>query len=88
LQRAQQKLRSLKREYLTELSQQASSREIELIGTRKQYPKDSVEYGEWKREYRMYAKISKQIRNILNSTNELPFSHPRYWAAFTCQGLR
>jgi len=88
LQRAQQKLRSLKQEYLTELSQQAKAREIELIGTRKQYPKDSVEYAEWEREYRMYAKISEQIRNILNSTKELPFSHPRYWAAFTCQGLR
>lgn len=35
-----------------------------------------------------YYKITKQIQAIKKSPDEYPFSQPRFWAAFTCQGLR
>jgi CHAT domain-containing protein len=39
------------------------------------------------REYRMYAGVTLQIDTAKKSPDERPFSHPCYWAAFTCQGL-
>jgi CHAT domain-containing protein len=35
-----------------------------------------------------YYRITKQIQAIKKSPDEYPFSQPRFWAAFTCQGLR
>jgi CHAT domain-containing protein len=94
LQKAQIKLRELKKEELLkredvqQLDKQAEVRQKEAIRQRKQYLSDSGEYLQWEREYKKYAKVTRQINEIKNSQDECPFSHPCYWAAFTCQGLR
>jgi len=53
----------------------------------------SPDYRQWDEEYKKYDKIGKQIylsrKNLDKSCQELkPFSHPFYWAAFTCTGVR
>jgi CHAT domain-containing protein len=91
---AQIKLRELKKEELLnredikELFRQAEAGEKEAIGQRKQYLPGSTERLKWDREYSKYAKVTKQIRSVKDSQAEEPFSHPSYWAAFTCSGLR
>jgi CHAT domain-containing protein len=88
LQKAQIKLRQLKKEELAELSMQVTAKEKELIRQRKNYPDGSAERVEWERDYNKYAKVATLINIIKNSPEEFPFSHPKFWAAFTCQGLR
>ncbi len=94
LQQAQIKLRELKkdellnREDIQELYRQAVVGRKEARRKRNQYQPDSVDYLEWDREYRKYARGTIEIDKIKTSPDEKPFSHPFYWAAFTCQGLR
>jgi len=91
---AQIQLRCLKKEELLnkenikELSKQAEAGRKEARSNRSQYQPGSVEYLKWEREYRKYAGVTLQIHAIKNSQDEEPFSHPYYWAAFTCSGLR
>jgi CHAT domain-containing protein len=77
----------LNREDIKELFRQAEAGEKEAIGQRKQYLPGSTERLKWEREYSKYAKVTKQIRSVKDSQAEEPFSHPSYWAAFTCSGF-
>lgn len=57
------------------------------------YQKNSVEYLEWQQEEEKLATVATRIYNALERLDILcvqnfPFSHPFYWAAFTCSGLR
>lgn len=88
LHKAQIQLRELTKLDLNKMFQELEAREKELIGIRKKYPLDSIEYEQWKRKYNLYAKLNRRIKEIENSTQQFPFSYPRYWAAFICQGLR
>jgi len=94
LQQAQIKLRSLKKEELLgrgdiqELYRQAVAGRKEARSKRSQYQADSAEYLKWDREYRKYARVTIEIEKLKTSPNSEPFSEPRYWAAFTYQGLR
>jgi CHAT domain-containing protein len=88
LQQAQIKLREFTKVDLNKIFQEVETREKELIGNRKKYPLDSIEYQQWKCEYNMYAKLNRRIKEIENSTQQFPFSDPCYWAAFICHGLR
>jgi CHAT domain-containing protein len=88
LQQAQIKLRQLKKEELAELSMQVTAKEKELIRERKNYPDGSAGRVEWERDYKKYAGVARRINTIKNSPEEFPFSHPKFWAAFTCQGLK
>ncbi|WP_348235326.1 CHAT domain-containing tetratricopeptide repeat protein [Trichocoleus sp. DQ-A3] len=94
LRQAQIKLREsrkeelLKREDIKELSTQAEAGRKEARSKRSQYQPGSADFLKWEREYRKYAGVTNQIQGVKNSQDECPFSHLRYWAAFTCQGLR
>ncbi|MBD2204298.1 CHAT domain-containing protein [Calothrix sp. FACHB-1219] len=88
LRQAQLQLRQMKKEHLTEISQQVEVRRKEVRSKRKQYFPDSPEYLECDREYRKYAGVALEINRVKNSPQEFPFSHPCYWSAFICQGLR
>jgi CHAT domain-containing protein len=88
LQQAQFKLRNLKKHELKGIFSEAETREKELIRVRKKYITGSVEYSQWESEYQIYARINRLIQKVQNSNEEFPFSHPVYWAAFICQGLR
>jgi CHAT domain-containing protein len=60
---------------------------------RKACSSGSSDYQQWDKEYKKYAKIGNQIYNIRKYLEEScqkvkPFSHPFYWAAFTCTGIR
>ena len=88
LQQAQIKLREFPKLDLDKIFHEAEAREKQLIGNRKKYPLGSIEYEQWKREYNMYTKLNRRIKEIENSTQEFPFSDPHYWAAFICHGLR
>ena len=88
LQQAQIQLRELTKVDLNQIFQEVEAREKELIKSRKKYSPGSPEHEQWKREYNLYAKLNRRIKEIENSTQQFPFSHPRYWAAFICQGLR
>ncbi|MEG4250432.1 CHAT domain-containing tetratricopeptide repeat protein [Microcoleus sp. Pol10D4] len=60
---------------------------------RKACSSGSSDYQQWDEEYKKYDKIGKQIylsrNNLEKYCQELkPFSHPFYWAAFTCTGIR
>jgi CHAT domain-containing protein len=53
----------------------------------------SSDYQQWDEEYQKYARIGTQIYRYLKKLDEYcqelkPFSHPFYWAAFTCTGIR
>lgn len=48
----------------------------------------SINHEQWKREYNIYTQLNGRIKEIENSTQQFPFSDPRYWAAFICHGLR
>jgi CHAT domain-containing protein len=91
---AQIKLRELNREELLnrediqELSRQAEAGRKQARNKRSQYESGSANYLNWDREYRKYASVTNQIHSVKNSQDKEPFSHPRYWAAFTCSGLR
>ncbi|WP_341524929.1 CHAT domain-containing protein [Nostoc sp. UHCC 0302] len=88
LQQAQIQLRQVKKEDLTEISQQAELGRKEARNKRQQYLPGSTEYLECDREYRKYAGVTLEISKVKNSPEKFPFSHSRYWAAFICQGLR
>ncbi|QIR38826.1 CHAT domain-containing protein [Tolypothrix sp. PCC 7910] len=88
LRKAQISLRNLRKEDVKKISPEAEARERELIKSRKQYSPGTVEYREWEREYKMYARFNRLIQSLESSTEEFPFLHPRYWSAFICQGLR
>ncbi|WP_256874294.1 CHAT domain-containing protein [Nostoc sp. C057] len=88
LQQAQIKLQKFTKADLNKIFQEVEAKEKELIGNRKKYPSGSIEHEQWKREYNMYAKFNRRIQEIENSTQQLPFSDSRYWAAFICHGLR
>ncbi|MEH2330399.1 CHAT domain-containing protein [Nostoc sp.] len=88
LHKAQIQLREFTKLDLNKIFQEVEAREKELIGNRKKYPSGSIEYEQWKLEYNMYTKLNRRIKEIENSTQEFPFSHPHYWAAFICHGLR
>lgn len=60
---------------------------------RETYSVDSPLYQQWDEEYKKHDKIGTQIylslKNLDKSCQESkPFSHPFYWAAFTCTGVR
>jgi CHAT domain-containing protein len=78
----------LNREDIKELSRQAEAGRKQARNKRSQYESGSANYLNWDREYRKYASVTNQIHSVKNSQDEEPFSHPRYWAAFTCSGLR
>lgn len=57
------------------------------------YQKNSAEYLEWQQEEEKRATVATRIYNALERleilcVQDFPFSHPFYWAAFTCSGLR
>jgi CHAT domain-containing protein/tetratricopeptide (TPR) repeat protein len=78
----------LNREDIKELSRQAEAGRKEARNKRSQYELGSADYLKWDCEYRKYASVTNQIHSVKNSQDQEPFSHPRYWAAFTCSGLR
>ncbi|MEH2081126.1 MAG: CHAT domain-containing protein [Nostoc sp.] len=88
LHKAQIQLREFTKLDLNKIFQEVEVREKELIGNRKKYPLDSIEYEQWKLEYNMYTKLNRRIKEIENSTQQFPFSNPHYWATFICHGLR
>lgn len=88
LQQAQIQLRKFTKVDLNKIFQEVETREKKLIVNRKKYPSGSIEYEQWKREYNLYTKFNRRIKEIENSTQQFPFSDPRYWAAFICHGLR
>jgi CHAT domain-containing protein len=54
---------------------------------------DSSDYQQYDEEYQKYDKIGTQIYGSLKNLDKYcqeskPFSHPFYWAAFTCTGIR
>ncbi|MCW5316345.1 CHAT domain-containing protein [Nostoc sp. KVJ3] len=88
LQQAQIQLREFTKVDLNKVFHEVEAREKELIRNRKKYPSGSIEHEQWKGEYNMYAKLNSRIQEIENSTQQFPFSDPRYWAAFICHGLQ
>jgi len=78
----------LNREDIKELSRQAEAGRKQARHKRSQYEPGSADYLKCDREYRKYASVTNQIHRVKNSQHKEPFSHPRYWAAFTCSGLR
>lgn len=83
-----QKDELLNREDIKEFCQQAEVKRKEARRKRKQCKLDSTDYLKWESDYRKYHTIIQQIQTIKKSLDEYPFSQPRFWAAFTCQGLR
>ncbi len=60
---------------------------------RKACSSGSSDYQQWDEEYQKYARIGTQIYRYLKKLDDYcqelkPFSHPFYWAAFTCTGIR
>ncbi|RCJ17567.1 hypothetical protein A6S26_30935 [Nostoc sp. ATCC 43529] len=88
LQQAQSKLRELTKLDVIKIFKEVEAKEKELAVNRKKYSPGSIEYEQWKSEYNLYAKLNRQIKKIENSSQQFPFSHPHYWAAFICHGLR
>ncbi|BAY63440.1 TPR repeat-containing protein [Calothrix brevissima NIES-22] len=94
LRQAQIKLREMKKEELLsrediqEFFSQVAERWKEAKTHRKHYPEGSATHLKWEREYRKYCVLMDHIYAIKHSALEYPFSHPRYWSAFICQGLQ
>jgi CHAT domain-containing protein len=86
LQQAGVRLRQLKKEDLIAIATPIKSRAEELRKERKKYLPGSAERSRYDYQYKTYGIIASGIFNILNAAEQLPFSHPRYWAAFICQG--
>ena len=92
---AQMQLRKMTKEEVKEevekLLLSVKQKETEAKVNRNQYQEDSPEYQEWHRQYSQfintYLKIRKIKKKILDTQNENPFYHPRFWAGFTAQGL-
>ncbi|BAZ81671.1 hypothetical protein PN497_05870 [Sphaerospermopsis kisseleviana CS-549] len=70
--------------------------DIDLVQTIKQIAagmgahgeEDNAKYLEYDREYQKYQKLAYQIYQIKTYNHQCPFSHPVYWAAFICHGLK
>ncbi|MCU0544867.1 MAG: tetratricopeptide repeat protein [Oscillatoriaceae cyanobacterium Prado104] len=62
-----------------------ANRDAELV--------DSPIYWHWDEEYKKSAQLGNKIHQYRQSLDKIcqesqPFSHPFYWAAFTCTGMR
>jgi CHAT domain-containing protein len=73
--------------------QQAEKARKEAKANRDKETKGTQAYLKWDEEYKRHTKAAERIRKTKNRLNALcqesfPFSHPFYWAAFTCSGLR
>ncbi|MEG4803130.1 CHAT domain-containing protein [Microcoleus sp. ARI1-B5] len=104
LQQAQEKLRSLSGQALAEYQQQliplleSKFRAAEKASkaakeSRDREVKGSEAYINWYDEYKQHKKVAERLRRTKNQFKDAiekshPFSHPVYWAAFTCSGLR
>ncbi|MEH1935363.1 MAG: CHAT domain-containing tetratricopeptide repeat protein [Nostoc sp.] len=94
LQKAQIELRELKKEEflnrkdIKKLYNHAKTEFEEAQNKRSQYERGSAEWLNWTRKFIKYQKLKNQIEVLENSIEQFPFSHPRYWAAFICHGLR
>ncbi|MEH1945319.1 MAG: CHAT domain-containing tetratricopeptide repeat protein [Nostoc sp.] len=77
------------------LTQKAKETDTLLKKTKKErgiHPQDSQMYQQRDEEYKKYAKIGNRIYQAKKDLESFcgeskPFSHPYYWAAFTCSGL-
>jgi CHAT domain-containing protein/tetratricopeptide (TPR) repeat protein len=104
LQQAQDKLRSLSGQALSEYQQQliplleskfraAEKAKKAAKESRDREVKGSETYINWYDQYKQHTKVAERLRSTKNQFKDaiekpLPFSHPSYWAAFTCSGLR
>jgi len=104
LQQAQEKLRSLSGQALAEYQPQliplleSKFRAAEKASkaakeSRDREVKGSEAYINWYDEYKQHKKVADRLLNTKKQfkgaiEKSLPFSHPLYWAAFTCSGLR
>ncbi|MBD0361991.1 MAG: CHAT domain-containing protein, partial [Coleofasciculus sp. C3-bin4] len=73
--------------------QQAEKDRKEAKANRDKETQGTKVYLKWDEEYKRHTKATEGIRKTKNRLNALcqesfPFSHPFYWAAFTCSGLR
>jgi len=73
--------------------QQAEKARKEAKANRDKEAKGTQAYLKWDEEYKRHYKAAERIRKTKNRLNALcqesfSFSHPFYWAAFTCSGLR
>jgi len=80
-------------ELLEQKFEQAENSRQEAEDNLNVYQKNSVEYVEWQQEEEKRAAVATRIYNALERLEilceqDFPFSHPFYWAAFTCSGLR
>ena len=78
---------------LDEKFQQLDRARKEAKANRDRCPKDTPDYLKWDEEYKRYFTAGDRIRKTKNqlkvmSQEAFPFSHPFYWSAFTCSGLR
>jgi CHAT domain-containing protein len=60
---------------------------------RDRHPQDSSDFQQWDEEFKSRTKMCDRIGNTIKRLKSLcheslPFSHPFYWAAFTCSGLQ
>lgn len=77
------------------LTQKAKETDTLLKKTKKErgiHPQDSQMYQQRDEEYKKYAQIGNRIYQAKKDLESFcgeskPFSHPYYWAAFTCSGL-
>jgi CHAT domain-containing protein/tetratricopeptide (TPR) repeat protein len=94
LRQAQLQLRQLKKEEflqrtdIKKLYNHAKTEFEEAKNQRSQYQRGSVERLKWDSKFLNYHKLKNQLEVLENSIEQFPFSHPRYWSAFICQGLR
>lgn len=78
---------------LDEKFQQLDRARKEAKANRDRCPKDTPDYLKWDEEYKQHFQAGDRIRKTKNqlkamSQEAFPFSHPFYWSAFTCSGLR
>ncbi|MEG4500269.1 CHAT domain-containing tetratricopeptide repeat protein [Microcoleus sp. F10-C6] len=86
--------------YKPQLTEILKQKLIEIHALRKKtkvnrdvFSVDSSEYQQYDKEYEKYDEIGTQIYGFLKNVDKYcqkskPFSHPFYWAAFTCTGIR
>ncbi|MBD2195285.1 MULTISPECIES: CHAT domain-containing protein [Calothrix] len=94
LRQAQLQLRQMKKEEflqrtdIKKLYNHAKTEFEEAKNKRSQYQRGSVERLKWDSKFLNYGKLKNQLEAVENLIEQFPFSHPRYWSAFICQGLR
>ncbi|AFZ11640.1 Tetratricopeptide TPR_1 repeat-containing protein [Crinalium epipsammum PCC 9333] len=79
-------------DFLTQKLKETDTLRKEAKKERDIHPHDSSMYQQVEQEYKKHDQVGKQIyqakRNLDSFCQESkPFSHPFYWAAFTCSGL-